>query len=167
MLGALFVVAAFTLFGLSKSAALCRAERTLRAFIEALDYMRCELQSAATPLPELFAGLKLRGLGELNAFFSALSEAMDDPAERSFSEVWSEAAGQGTLSLSPEQRAEITRLGLYLGRFPAQEQCAAIDGCIAHLTPEHENARRKAAEGKKLWTGLGLAAGLMLVTVLI
>jgi stage III sporulation protein AB len=165
ILGFLLVVAVFTLFGVSKSAGLIRRERTLCAVLEALCYIRSELQSVQTPLPVIFDSLLTSSKQEMMAFFEKIADGMSCIYDESFSELW--AAAAETLCLSASQRSEVVRMGQYLGRFPAAEQCAAIDGCIAHLEPEYNAARTAAREGRKLWTGLGLATGLMLAAVLI
>ena len=165
LVGALFVVVAATLLGVSKASALGKREKTLAAVIAALGYVRCELQSAATPLPELLGNLRSRSQVELANFYDELS-AFGGSGE-SFEDAWTKAVGCAALCLSEGQKRELSRLGQYLGRFPGGAQCEAIDACLSHLKPEHEAARAAARQGKKLWTGLGLAAGLMLAAVLI
>lgn len=165
ILGALLVVAVFTLFGFSKAAGLYKRERTLSEVLEMLCYIRSELQSILTPLPVIFDSLMNTAKPEMQPFFKKIADGISCIYDESFSELW--AAAAETLCLSASQRTEVVRLGQYLGRFPAAEQCAAIDGCIVHLEPEYMAAKAAAKEGKKLWTGLGLAAGLMLATVLV
>lgn len=165
IVGSLLIVAVFTLFGLSKAAGLYQRERTLCAVLEALCYIRSELQSILTPLPVIFDNLITSAKPEIKPFLEKIAGGMNCIYDESFSELW--AAASETLYLSASQRSEVVRLGQYLGRFPAAEQCAAIDGCIVHLEPEYMAAKATAKEGRKLWTGLGLAAGLMLATVLV
>lgn len=165
IIGSLLVVAVFTIFGVSKAAELYKRERTLCAVLEALCYIRSELQSILTPLPVIFDSLMNTAKPEMLPFLEKITGGMSCIYDESFSELWTDAAE--TLCLSASQRSEVIRLGQYLGRFPAAEQCAAIDGCIVHLEPEYMAAKAAAKEGRKLWTGLGLAAGLMLATVLV
>lgn len=164
--GAILVIAAFTAFGITKSKSLSGRAKCLGAIIDALRYICSELQSAATPMPEIFAELYRLSRPETRKLFLQLDENMDSLSDLSFGELWQSALQDKSLNLSDYQRDELCRLGLYLGRYPAAEQCSAIEACILHLESEHEAAIGKAREGRKLYTGLGLTAGLMFATVL-
>jgi stage III sporulation protein AB len=56
---------------------------------------------------------------------------------------------------------------MYLGRFEAKEQEMAINRCINRMEGYLEEARRESKVSGKLYTGLGLASGLMLTIILI
>ncbi len=164
--GALLVIAVFTAFGIIKSMSLSGRAKCLREVIDALRYISSELQSAATPIPEIFAELYRLSGPETGQMFLRLKENMASLSDMSFGELWQMALQDRSLNLSAYQRDELGRLGLYLGRYPAGEQCAAIDACIMHLESEHEAALGRAREGRKLYTGLGLTTGLMFAAVL-
>ena len=164
--GALLVIAVFTAFGITKSMSLSGRAKCLGAVIDSLRYIYSELQSAATPIPEIFAELYRLSRPETRRMFLQLKEQMASLSDMSFGELWQSVVQDKSLNLSAYQRGELCRLGLYLGKYPAAEQCAAIEACIMHLEAEHEAAIGRAREGRKLYTGLGLTTGLMLATVL-
>lgn len=165
--GAVIVVAVFTLLGISKSTELTRRARCISAVIEALRYISSELRSAMTPLPVIFEELEAISKPETKKFFGVLNAGMLKLDDESFSELWLNALETGGLSLNTEQKTELQRLGQSLGRYSAEEQCAAIEACMARLEHEYAAALESSREGKKLYTGLGLATGLMLAAVLI
>lgn len=166
--GALFIVAGCTWYGVIKAAGLCRRERTLAAFLETLRFISAELSNSASPLPELFLRLSKTARPELRPFFAGLSESMDSIGERSLSSLWQERLmSDESLELSQFQRLELCRPGLMLGRYDAQEQITALESCVSRLEPELREQARRAREGKRLYTGLGLIGGIMAATVIL
>ncbi len=168
LLGALLLVAACTMYGIDRGAGLYKKQRCLAGFIEALQFMQAELLGNARPLPEIFDELSKHAKPEVRGFFTYLSESMSKLGDESVSGLWSSRImSDRVLSLSTVQRQELCRPGLMLGRYVGQEQATAIESCIARLEPELERATETARNGFKLYTGLGLTAGLMLATAVI
>lgn len=165
--GAVIVVAVFTLLGMSRAAGLSKRARCLGAVIESLRYIMSELRSVSTPLPEIFYKLEEVSRPETKKFFQVLCGGMASLEDRSFGEIWREALREGGLCLSEGQLTELNRLGLSLGRYSAEEQCSALSACMTRLEAEYGAAMQRSREGRKLYTGLGLATGIMLAAVLI
>lgn len=165
--GALVVVVVFTMFGISKSAELSKKARCISAIIEALRYISSELRSAMTALPVIFLNLENIAKPETKNFFHVLNTSLVRLEDESFAALWLKALETGGLSISNEQSEELGRLGLSLGRYSSEEQCAAIEACMARLEHEYAIALEKSREGRRFYTGVGLATGLMLAAVLI
>ena len=166
--GAAALVFGCVLLGLLQTQRLIRRRQTLAEAAQALRFIGSELQSRQTPLPDIFEQLSEScslGFGEL---FCGLAQQMKSPEGESFQSLWKrQVKSSRQISLSPEQRLELCRLGASLGRYEVGEQTAALESCIERLERQLLLAQEKEREGKRLYTGLGLAAGLMLAAALL
>ena len=168
LLGALLLVTASTLFGIGQARSLYERERCLGALIEALSFMKAELINRAPPLQDLFRDLAKVAKPELKPLFTELAAAMAKLGDESFLNIWEDCVMTNkALALSEDDRYELCRPGLFLGRYASDEQISAIESCILRLETEHKKAVEKAREGAKLYTGVGFAVGIMIATVLI
>lgn len=168
LLGALFLVLACTMYGFNRGLGLYNRQRALAGFIEALRFIEAELTGNARPLPEIFEELSLEAKPELRPFFGYLSEGMQSLGDESVCGLWGRRImSDRSLALSLVQRQELCRPGLVLGRYASHEQATAIESCITRLEPELERATDSARKGLRLYTGLGISAGLMLATAVI
>lgn len=166
ILGALSVIIGCVLFGLIRAMSLTRHEKCVGAIIDSLQYMISELKTEALPLPELIALLSQTARSEVRVFYAKLSSAMELLGDESFESLWSSAVmTDSSLGLSEGERQILCKAGVFMGKFSAEEQSAALESCIARLEPERRIAAEKAREGKKLYPGLGLAAGIMLAVM--
>jgi len=168
IIGALLLVAACTLFGVGQARGLYFRQSCLEGVLDSLRFMEAELKNGAVPIPDIFEAIKNLPNTKLKSFYTALNEKMAGFGEESLAEIWSESAlNDHSISLSDRQRQELCRVGNYLGRYSENEQSEAINACIQHLEEELKRSSIKAREGAKLYTGLGVTAGLMLAAVLI
>lgn len=168
IIGAILLVAAGTLFGLGQAKGLYFRQRCLEGVLDSLRFMEAELKNGAVPIPDIFEALQNLPNTKLKSFYTALNGKMADFGEESLSDIWSESAlNDQSISLSERQRQELCRVGNYLGRYSENEQSEAINACILHLEEELKRTVIKARDGAKLYTGLGVTAGLMLAAVLI
>lgn len=167
ILGALIVVAVFTVLGIIRANSLDRNARCLAEILESIRFISAELRSLATPLPEMFKEISKAVKPETKKFFCLLSDSMSEIEDTSFSALWEKSLKEGDLSLSHNEMIELNRLGKSLGRYSAEEQCTAIDVCISRLDSAYVVALNKALEGRKLYISLGLSTGIMFATLLI
>lgn len=167
IVGAILLVAACTLFGAGQAKKLYFHKSCLESFLDALRYIDAELKNASMAVPEIFSELSLRKEWKLENFFSELSGKMSDFGEESLAKIWTGCVMEDkSVELTLQERQEIVRVGNYLGKFSENEQSEAIQACIRHLEDELEKLSLRAKERAKLYTGLGVTAGLMLATVL-
>lgn len=168
VLGVFAVVLGCGALGLVRCAALNRRVRCLRDTVDALRTMASELESGSPPMPELVEIMEIRSKGGVRKFFSQLTEKMDRLGEESFQELWSNASESSEeLFLNSCQRRLLAEAGACLGRYSVLEQGQALRLCAERLEREYLLANEKAMEGKKLYPGLGLTAGIMLSAVLL
>lgn len=161
IVGALLLTGAGAALGLESSARVKRRAALLAALTAALGVMSEEISLLRTPLPELFAGLAMRGPVETRAFFASLS----DTGGRPFSTRWSECAR--ALPLDGEARETLCALGMSLGRYDAASQCAQIALTCAGLQRMTQEARSERDGRAKTYAGLGLSLGAMLAVILL
>jgi stage III sporulation protein AB len=168
LLGALLLVCACTLLGLGQAGKLIRRRACLAETVDLLRAIDAELKNGAVPIPEIFAALESRPADNLRGFIQALNAGMSDFGRESLAELWRGCVlNESGPALSVHQRQELCRVGDYLGRYAESEQSGALAVCIARLEDSLQRAGRRAREGVRLYTGLGLSFGLMLAAVLL
>ena len=168
VLGALTVIVGCGLFGLVRAIGLRNQERCIAAVIDSLRYMGSELKALSPPLPELMSELAESARPEVRGFYEKLRAATELLGDESFEKLWTSAVmTDKTLLLNENQRRELCKAGAFIGRFSAQEQAVALESCISRLETEYRMAAEKAREGRRLYPGLGLTAGIMLAAVFI
>lgn len=166
--GILMLICTCTVLGLSKSASLRARAKVVSSSVDALEMMRGEICTRLTPMGELCERLSENGPDEMREMFFLLSRELETLGERSFSEIWEYAVENAAPShLKREERETLTALGLALGRFDASEQELAINRAIERLEHSLSKAKAEAESGGRLYSGLGLAFGLMLSVILI
>jgi len=168
LIGALLLVAAGAGMGLAKARELRFRVQSLVAILSSLEIMRGEICTRLTPLPEIFALLAAEAPEPASEFFCALKEGMSELGERSLGEIWSRALKDTpSLALKPEEERALHLFGMSLGRFDVSEQKQAIDRCMESMGRFLQKAREEVHTQGRLYTGLGLAFGMMLAVVLL
>lgn len=168
VLGAVTVIIGCCLFGLARAWGLQKQEKCIGAVIDSLRYMGSELKAVSPPLPELISDLSENARPEVLGFYMGLRSAMELLGDESFEKLWTKAVmTDKSLLLSENQRRQLCKAGAFIGRFSVEEQEAALKSCISRLETEYRMAADRAREGKKLYPGLGLTAGIMLSAVFI
>ena len=165
VVGALLIVAAFSIAGAVVSAELRARARRLNALCSALELMRGEVVDRLAPVPEITERLAASGPEESRPFFRRLTSELADLGTRTFSEIWSSCAG--SMGLRQGEREALCSLGRCLGRYGADEQDAAIARCMALLGAFAKKAEEEASSGARLYGGLGVTVGLLIAVVLI
>ncbi len=167
LLGAALILAAC--LGAGAVYALAKRQRmeTLQGLWGALGLMEGELETRLSPLPELVRLAAAEAQGQAGAFLDSLSGRLDRLGEAEFAQLWREAAEEQLSALNPEEREEICRLGLVLGRYELEKQLAALGACRAILRTGLDEAVLRYPGEKRLGLGLGAAAGALLVIALL
>ena len=166
-LGSVLILAACAAAGYIYIASMKKRIRALEAFCAALELAAGELKTRAAPIPELCALLKKRSSGAAAAFFSRLSDDLAALGEKSFAELWREAAEDELACLAPEERQEVVCLGNVLGRYELARQEKAVSACALALRASLARARESYGGQKKLGLGLPAAAGALIVVILL
>lgn len=163
-LGILLVLAASSCLGFLKAAELRRRPRLLKAMSDSLKLMRSDIAFRLLPLPDTFRHAAQAASGPLRETYTTLAEQMCSETQP-FSAQW-RAVFSALDGFSPEDQAALCTLGEQLGKYDADAQLDAIDYCIHYLQTAEEDARANAAQRGKLYSGLGLTAGMIVAVTL-
>ncbi|MGI5935463.1 MAG: stage III sporulation protein AB [Oscillospiraceae bacterium] len=168
LIGAMLLVMAGAGMGLVKAGHLHFRVQSLSSILSSLEIMRGEICTRLTPLPEIFSLLAAEAPSPADKFFSAMKTGMSGLGQRSLGEIWGQALKDTpALALKPEEERALHLLGMSLGRFDVSEQKQAIDRCMESMGRFLEKAREDAQTQGRLYTGLGLAFGMMLAVILL
>ena len=166
-LGALLLVAGGFSFGICALREKRSRIAALRQIEGVLALLCAELELHEAPLPEAVSNAARRadGMGrallyELEAQFSRLGEA-------SFAQLWTAAVSRTCVQLLPQERDELNRLGHSLGRYELSAQLLALHACRAFLEERRNGAEQAFPAERRLWLGLGAAAGAFLAILLL
>lgn len=168
LLGAACVALACTVWGLLRAGSLRQRARTLYAVGCVLEQLISEISELRAPLPEILSLLKTEAPVPCRPWLSALSDALDAKPDARFSTLWQQTLEtDAPPGLGAETVSQLGLLALSLGRYDAPEQCQALERCLRAVEREQVLAEEKARTQGKLYAGLGAAAGLLLVVLLI
>lgn len=166
-LGAAAILAACLLY----AAAVVRTKRRqlaqLRALCGALERMNAELTMSLMPLPALFSMCTGSGREEVDAFFRMVAIGLNDLESRSFQQIWEDALRQRLAELDTEEKRQLRTLGSWLGRYPPDEQSAALVRCLSCLRQSCDQRGQLLPQQSRLCFGLSAAAGVFLLILLL
>jgi len=138
--------------------------RDLRELVAGLEVMERELGWRMASLPELLERAAL-GCGERAArFFHLCAQGASHLNGRTFRQVWLQASG---LVLEPVDRLLLEQLGAVLGRYDAVSQRQALTAAVGRLEEQRLQAQRERQRLGRVYGTLGVAAGALLVILLI
>lgn len=167
VLGAILVLSGSALFGFR----ICSADRDrlnlLRELIYALEQLQGELELRCAPFPDLFLSVSKRAQGKACGFLRDVTEKMKRLGEESFAEIWSRQVQRAFPALSEEERDELSRLGMTLGKMDLEAELRALAGCRAYLGLRLSDLQEQLPGRKRLILGLSAAAGLVTVILMI
>lgn len=166
-LGAGLILSACTFFAVSKTKAMRNRIQTLLALIDALHIIRSEITTNLTPISEILNQLETHKNTSVCRLFSTVNRSISREGIPYFGKCWSSGVEQCCTELTFQERDALCALGNVLGKYSAEEECAAIDRCIATLESGYAAAKEKYADDAKLYTGVSMVTGLMLVILLI
>lgn len=158
-LGAGAVMLASFLFAAARTKEKKQEMICLREVCASLDRLHAELAAALVPMPTLIVGLTEDAKGDAASFFRQIGISLDEKRECTFREIWRESAEQHLRRLDPTDYRAVADLGEWLGRFPLDEQLAALERCTFSLRGSLKRHREHFPEEKRLSYGISLALG--------
>lgn len=165
-MGAALVIAGCGGFGFAMASEYLRESRTLRQLVSAMDYMACELQFSAAPLPQICGQIGRESAGPVGRVFRSLQLALEEDSGGSVAlcmdKVLTEA---GNLTGRPEKYCRL--LGNSLGRFDLQGQLNALESLRTQCRRELEEMDKARENRVREYQTLGLCAGAALAIILI
>ncbi len=167
IIGAALIMLGCTAAGLIKAHSLGEKDKTCSELLTAFTLLKSEICSRAVPLDEALRVSSGTASGDTEKFLRRVSSDFSKLGERSFCDIWSNAAVSCLQILPPRSLSAVKALGSSLGRYESSMQCAALDRCIGDISAEQQKLRETLSADKRMYIGLGCAAGLIIAIVLI
>lgn len=164
--GKLLLFLGCTALGLGKGFGLKRRTACLWELRRALEAMGRELTFSLRPLGELMAQAEAESRGETATLFTACRTAFDGSGGESWAESWRTALEETPLPLQEEDRRLLGEAGQVLGRYDGEDQRTALAGLLVRLEEQAQEARAEEKRLFRVYTVLGVTAGLFCVILL-
>ena len=149
------------------------ARRELRRRVAAADAMLLamenEITARRTPMPEIIDLLAKNENAVVRQIFSGVRRRMRERSGLSLSYLWCAGmrAAQADAGLGWEECGVLCDAANFLGRYDASEQKAAIDTALHRLQMLRELAFAELRDRGSLYRTCGIAAGLLVILVLV
>lgn len=168
LIGAALIMAGCGLGGVSAVGRLAMRVRILGQLRAAMELMSRELDLRLTPLPELLRlAAESVGNGPVKNLFDAAAEGAGRPQAEAFCVLWRRSLSGSGLDLSRAGREELAGLADVLGRYDARSQSNALMETAGRLEVLRRQAEEQYRRLGRVYTALSLAAGALLVILLI
>lgn len=165
--GVLLLCLGGTLIGLGGAKGLKSRVDTLLSFLSGLSLMEAEMQFHLTPMPELLKKLSRDVDGPAKAFFFQCKEALWQLEDTPLSVIWRKNLHIEALTLEEEDRQVLEQLGAVLGQYDLDGQMRAIGSARLRLEECLEKANARRTSLGRVYSALGMAAGILSVLLLI
>ena len=135
----------------------------------ALRLMENEITARRTPMPEIIDLLAKNENAVVRQIFSGVRRRMRERSGLSLSYLWCAGmrAAQADAGLGREECGVLCDAANFLGRYDASEQKAAIDTALHRLQMLRELAFAELRDRGSLYRTCGIAAGLLVILVLV
>ena len=156
-------------FGFAKSAALTAHVRELETLQKIFQYLRSEIVTMGTPLPDAFWETGRRMRDPYRDFLQDISEDMRRPDGKTLSAIleWNVSVHLADTRLTKEEKEELEEAGLGLGVLDRAMQKANLDRYEARLAQRIAELQKGLPERKRLCQSLGIMGGLFLFLILV
>lgn len=168
-LGALLIIGACTTLGLAAHAKLRRQIASLSAILNAITFLRAEIEGPRTPLPELIDTLAHSKNPDTRLLFREMRRRMEQMPGMSLGYHWSSTVRDlaDDLCLSDEATAILRDASSFLGRYDAGQQLQCLNYTAERLEGYRQRACQEYQKHGNIYRTCGIAAGIFLVLMLI
>ena len=155
--------------GFAKSAALSAHVKDLETLQKIIQYLRGEIVTAASPLPDAFWETGRRMRDPYRDFLQDISEDMRRPDGKTLPAILEEntAVHLADTRLTKEEKEELQEAGRSLGTGDRAMQKANLDRYEARLVQRIAELQKGLPERKRLCQSLGIMGGLFLFLILV
>lgn len=168
-MGAVLILGACTSLGLSARGRLRRSIAGLSAMLDAVAFLRAEIEGPHTPLPDLIDALAHSHNADQQRLFGEMKKRMEQSPGMSLGYHWSSTVRDLSeeLLFGAEAAAVLRDASAFLGRYDASQQLQ----CLSYTAARLESCRQEACEAYRrhgnVYRTCGIAAGIFVVLVLI
>ena len=166
LLGKVLLLTGCTAWGLLAGGRLGERAACLEEFRQALAALLRELSFSLRPLEELLTQAAAGSRGPAAAFFAACGSFFDQGGRESWAESWRQALDTVPLPLTAADCRLLREAGQVLGRYDGESQRRALEGLLARLEDQREEARREARRLFRVYVALGITGGLFCLILL-
>ena len=179
LIGSVMIFGSCAALGLNARRELRRRVAAADAMLLALRLMENEITARRTPMPEIIDLLAKNENAVVRQIFSGVRRRMRERSGLSLSYLWcagmrAAQAGsrqvrisQADAGLGREECGVLCDAANFLGRYDASEQKAAIDTALHRLQMLRELAFAELRDRGSLYRTCGIAAGLLVILVLV
>lgn len=167
LMGGLLLFCGSTAIGLGAAGALRKRTQALSSFLGGLTIMEAELQFHLTPMPDLLEKLAREAGGAAGAFFALCRKGLGHLEDTPLSLIWQEALQSRAGMLTEGDREVLEQLGAILGRYDLEGQLSAIGAAKQRLEECRRQAETRQTTLGRMYSVLGMTAGIMSVLLLI
>ena len=165
-LGKLLLFLGCTALGLGRGFGLKRRTACLFELRRALEALGRELSFSLRPLGGLLDQAQRESRGEASQLFAACREAFAHSGGESWAESWRTGLETVALPLKEEDRRILSEEGQLVGRYDGEDQRRALAGLLVRLEDQAQEARDEEKRLFRVYTALGVTAGLFCVILL-
>lgn len=168
LFGALLILSACGLYGTMAVRRLKSRVTALESLIASLQILSGEICSRLMPMEDVMEILTRETDEPIRSFYAHVQESMGLLGEKSFGEIWGDAARKSLGGCLGESEMKVLlTLGACLGRYDIDEQSAAILQAETRLTLCLRRAEERRLKDGKAQAAFSLAAGLFAVIILL
>lgn len=139
----------------------------LRELMAGVETLQRELGWRLAPLPEALSRAAKGTNGRPSQFFKLCAQSAAHLNGRTFQQIWQEGVEASQMRLEREDLEVLEQLGLVLGRYDGDSQQRALEVTGTRLEQQRTNAAEQRARLGRVYSMLGITAGLFLVILLI
>ena len=169
LIGSIMVFGSCAALGLNARREMRRRVAAADAMLLALRLMESEIASRRTPMPEIIDLLAKNENQVVRRIFSGLSRRLRERSGLSLGYLWCAGMWAARLDagLGREECDILCEAADFLGRYDAAEQKAGLDAVLHRLQAARELAAAELHDRGSLCRTCGIAAGLLVILVLV
>ncbi len=169
LIGAVLVFGSCATLGLSARQELRRRVAAADAMLLALSLISSEISCRRTPIPEIIDELSQNDDPIIRSVFLGLRRRLREQSGLSLGYLWSANLRdqRERIGLGQAECAALCGAANYLGRYDAAEQVAGLEQVSQRLMASRQTAEQELKNKGNLYRTCGIAAGLLVILVLI
>ncbi len=169
LMGAVLVFGACSALGLSARQELRKRVSAADSMLLALSLIKSEITCRRTPVPEITDSLAENDDPVIRCVFQGLQRRLRERNGLSLGYLWSQNLREARekTGIGKTECGILCGAANYLGRYDAEEQAAGLDEVWRRLSAARNAAERELESKGNLYRTCGIAAGLLVILVLI
>ena len=165
LLGAIMIIGACSLMGISVNRKLCDRVRVLQEWLIILQEIKAEIVFRAAPIPVIFQKLADKPYNFTSPYFHSICDNLQLFGVQSAAEI--SAYELRKLPLTESDLLALQNAFTSIGRYDAQTQGEALARTISVLEQQLSDAKLQQNQKGKLYQAIGVSCGIALALIAI